>query len=156
MGRIIKITKSIIGKFNWKDIKNNLIKYLKKIIVIKENNVEIKIDRKFIKEYLGSQYTAYSSKKIKSIKANMSLHIVDIIENAGHIKKEKNVESKHNIDAWQGFEKYKARFEYVTKDEFNNDISTIYSCILILRCPNTYEKYLYDIVGIKKETSNPQ
>ena len=77
---------------------------------------------------------------------------MEIVENSGNISIEDNKKQKHNIDAYFGFEKYKCRFVVIDKI---NKKQTVYSCILVVRCPNFKEKYLYDIINIKK-AGNPQ
>ena len=152
MGKIVKITKTIYGKINWDNIKNILLSFLGKVICVKENNAIIKIDRKFVREFIGSKFTINSNRKIKNVKANIASYLCEIIENSGHLEFEINKKKKHNIDASMGFEKYKCRF---VVEDTRNSISSEYSAIIIVRCPNFKEKYIYDIVEIKK-ASHPQ
>ena len=152
MGKIVKITKTIYGKIDWNIVKNILLSFLGKIICIKENNVKIKIDRKFIREFIGSKFTINSNKKIRNVKANIAGHLTEILENSGHIILEKNKKEKHKNDAFMGFEKYKCRFII---EDLQNDVKNEYSAIIVVRCPNFKEKYIYDIVDIKK-ASHPQ
>lgn len=152
MGKVIKITKTIYGKIDWVKIKNILSSFLGNVICIKENNAKIKIDRKFIKEFVGSKYTINSNKKIRKVKANIAIHLREIIENSGHIKFEKNKKKKHINDAFMGFEKYKCRFII---EDIESGIKNEYTAIIVVRCPNYNEKYICDIVEIKK-ASHPQ
>lgn len=152
MGKIVNITKTIYGKIDWNIVKNILLSFLGKIICVKENNAKIKIDRKFIKEFLGSKFTISSNKKIRNVKANIASHLMEIIENSGHIQLEKNKKEKHKYDAFMGFEKYKCRFII---EDLQNNVKNEYSAIIVVRCPNFKEKYIYDIVDIKK-ASHPQ
>ena len=152
MGKIVKITKTIYGKINWNIIKSILMLFLGKAICVKENNAIIKIDRKFIREFVGSKFTANSNRKIKNVKANIAGHLCEIIENSGHLEIETNKKKKHNVDASVGFEKYKCRFII---EDVKNNINNEYSAIIVVRCPNFKEKYIYDIVEIKK-VSHPQ
>ena len=156
MGRIIKVVKSIYGKIDWEIIRQQLLRILKKTVIIKENNMLVKFDKRFIKEYTASLYTQRSNKKIKSIKANIAIKIIDLIENSGHIVREENLKSKHKRDAYFGWEKYKCRFKYESKNELGIVMIEYFSCCVVIRCPNINEKYIYDIVDIKKETNQSQ
>lgn len=147
MGQIVKIAKTLYGKVNWNIIKPILLNILKKTFKIKENNTEVKIDRKFIKEFIYSKYSTFANIKFKTVKVNLASHIQELIENCGHIEYEENQKIKHNDDASFGFEKYKCRF--ILEDKANN-INQEYTCIIVVRCPNFKEKYLYDIIDIKK------
>lgn len=151
MGKIVKVIKNIYGKVDWEIVRAILYKLLKQKIIIKENNSIIKIDRKFIREYVYSQYSVLAMRKIKNVKANLSYYIKEIVENSGHVLGEQNIKSKHKKDASLGFEKYKSMF--VIEDK--NGKKEKFSCTIVVRCPNYKEKFLYDIVDIKK-ASPPQ
>lgn len=56
MGKIVRVIKSVYGKINWGIIKNALTSLLSIKMKVKENNVEIKVDKKFIKEFAHSNY----------------------------------------------------------------------------------------------------
>ena len=147
MGKIVRVIKSVYGKINWGIIKNALTSLLSIKMKVKENNVEIKVDKKFIKEFAHSNYSANINKKLQNVKANLAFHLKEIVENSGHIKKEENAKPKHSIDAHNGFEKYTARFIVI---DVQNNLSKEYSCVIVVRCPNYKERYIYDIVDIKK------
>lgn len=59
MGKVVKVIKTLYGKIDWGVLKNTLMKLLNLKIVIKESNTVIKFDKKFIREYIHSTYTAY-------------------------------------------------------------------------------------------------
>ena len=125
-------------KIDWGIVKNILISLL---------NTKIKIDKKFIKEFTHSKYSANIDRKLQNVKANIAYYLQEIIENSGHVKSEENTKEKHKLDAYNGFEKYTARF-VVMDNQYN--ITKEYSCVIVVRCPNYKEKYIYDIVDIKK------
>lgn len=146
MGRVVKIIKTMYGKIDWDIVKTILKKFLDKKFIIKENSAEIRIDKKFIKEYIHSNYTYSAKKKTKKVKANIVISLDQLIIYSGHIREEKNTKAKHNNDASFGFEKYKVKFSLI---DCNDNVEE-YDCTLVIRCPNFKEKYLYDIVDIKK------
>lgn len=156
MGRIVNIVKTLYGRVDWSAARMKLLKLVKNVITIKENNAKVKFDRKFIKEFTASKYTQSANKKIKNIKANLVDNITELVENAGHIFIEINNKDKHRIDSGYRWEKYKCLFRFNSLDELGNNVSIIYSCCIVIRCPNFKEKYIYDIVDIKKETNQSQ
>lgn len=156
MGRIVNIVKTLYGRVDWSVVRKKILKLVKTIITIKENNAKVKFDRKFIKEFTASKYTQSANKKIKNIKANLVDNIAELVENAGHISIEINNKDKHKTDSGYRWEKYKCLFRFNSLDELGNNVSIIYSCCIVIRCPNFKEKYIYDIVDIKKETNQSQ
>ena len=78
MGKIVHVVKTKYGKIDWSIVKGILMHFLNKKIIIKENNVEIKIDRKFVKEYIHSNYSLSAKRKIKNFKERYLYDIVDI------------------------------------------------------------------------------
>lgn len=104
-------------------------------------------DKEINEEFTHSNYSANIDRKLQNVKANISYYLKEIIENSGHIKSEENTKEKHNLDAHNGFEKYTARF-IVMDNQYN--ITKEHSCVIVVRCPNYKERYIYDIVDIKK------
>ncbi|MBR1454356.1 MAG: hypothetical protein IJ593_06900, partial [Lachnospiraceae bacterium] len=64
-------------KIDWGIVKNILISLL---------NTKIKIDKKFIKEFTHSKYSANIDRKLQNVKANIAYYLQEIIENSGHVK----------------------------------------------------------------------
>lgn len=152
MGKVVRIIRRFKGKIDWNIIRGVLASFVGKVIKVKETNESIKIDKKFIKEFASSVYTQKSNQTIKKIKANISPFIKELIESAGHANDEANNESKHNFDARKGWKKYRAMFEIELNINGTNElVMQRYSCIIVVRCPNRKEMYLYDITNIKKE-----
>lgn len=156
MGRIVNIVKTLYGKVDWTEVRDKLLKLVKIVVTIKENNAKVKFDKKFIKEFSASKYTQSANRKVKNIKANLVDNIVELVENSGHISIEVNNKNKHKTDSGYRWEKYKCLFRFNSLDERGNNISILYSCCIVIRCPNFNEKYIYDIVDIKKETNQSQ
>lgn len=157
MSKYIQIIRKYTGKINWKLIKSLLALLIGKKVVISETKEVIKIDKKFAKEFVSSKYTKGLNNSLKKIKANLSEFIEELIKNASHPKHEDNNETKHNNDAYNGWEKYVSRFTIEVFDTNENKmVLQRYTCVMVIRCPNHKEMYLYDIVNIKKEADKSQ
>ena len=157
MSKYIRIIRKYTGKINWKLIKSLLVLLIGKKVVISETKEVIKIDKKFAKEFVSSKYTKGLNNTLKKIKANLSEFIEELIKNASHPKHEDNKETKHNNDAYNGWRKYVSRFTIEVFDANENKmVLQRYTCIMVVRCPNYKEMYLYDIVNIKKEADKSQ
>lgn len=157
MGKYIKVIRKFTGKIDWKLIKSLLLLLVGKEYAIKETKEIIKVDKKFVKEYVSSKYTKGLNSTFKKIKANLSNLIEELIENASHPKTENNKEDKHKSDAYKGWKKFTSRFIIETYDSNSNKmVMQKYTCVIVARCPNYKEMYLYDIVNIKKEADKSQ
>jgi hypothetical protein len=67
-----------------------------------------------------------------------------------------NKEEKHNRNAKYGWYRYDSRFALPVYDE-NGTVEryNVFHASLIIRHSEDGKKYLYDVIDIKKETSNP-
>lgn len=67
-----------------------------------------------------------------------------------------NRKEKHKLDAANGWYRYESRFALPVYSE-NGEIEryNVFHVYLIIRHDIDGKKYLYDILNIKKETSNP-
>ena len=78
---------------------------------------------------------------------------MEIATNASH---NKNKKDKHSIDAANGWYRYESRFAlpvYGSSGEIER--YNVYHVYMIIRHDLNGKKYLYDVINIKKETSNP-
>ncbi len=68
-----------------------------------------------------------------------------------------NRKEKHMIDAVYGWYRYDIRFALPVYDDKTGEVArhNIYSASMLARHANDGNKYLYDILAIKKETSSP-
>ena len=110
---------------NWNDVEDYLGKYVGELIEIAETRDIIYIGNKFPDEYGGSSYT-------------------------------RKTKEKHSEDAHNGWFYYVTRFAIPL---YNNEKKTgeynVYSACLVVNHAANGKMYLYDVVGIKKEASNP-
>ena len=89
-------------------------------------------------------------------KANAAQGIREMVGIATDKRFRENQKEKHSGDASNGWYYYTTRFAMPIYD---NDVKTenynIYSGCLVVNCTGKGKMYLYDLVDIKKETSNP-
>lgn len=78
-----------------------------------------------------------------------------MVENAQGMRYTPNTKTKHNRDAKFGWYRYEAKFALPIYDQEGKIIRyNVFQVAMILRHSEDGNKYLYDIMNIKKETSN--
>lgn len=79
-----------------------------------------------------------------------------MIEIATNLTYKGNEKEKHKKDAAFGWYRYESRFALTVYGE-NNEIEryNVFHVYLIVRHCEDGKKYIYDILDIRKETSNP-
>ena len=90
-------------------------------------------------------------------KANATQAIPELIRIATNPKHEVNRKEKHKTNAMFGWYRYDIRFALPVYDDKIGKIArhNIYSASMLVRHADNDQKYLYDILAIKKETSSP-
>lgn len=89
-------------------------------------------------------------------KANAAQGLGAMIEIATDGEHTSNRKEKHNIDAANGWYKYTTRFALpVYGQDGNIERYNVFRGFMIIRYDRDGKKYLYDVIKIKKETSNP-
>ena len=97
----------------------------------------------------------YHVVKQDKAKANVATGIPELIEIAVGKYFRKNQEDKHKRDAKNGWYRYDSRFALpVYGDKCELERYNIFHASLLVRHSNDGKMYLYDIIDIKKETSN--
>ena len=89
-------------------------------------------------------------------KANAAQGIPEMLKISVNRKYEPNQETKHQWNARNGWYRYESRFALPVFAE-NGEIEryNFFHASMLVRHSNNGKKYLYDILEIKKETSNP-
>ena len=107
-------------------------------------------------EYTGSKYTHTLRGGNAKAKANAAQGIPELLEIAeGKHFRENNAE-KHKRNAKNGWYRYDSRFALpVYADNGEVERYNVYHASMLIRHANDGKMYLYDILDIKKETSNP-
>lgn len=125
-------------------------------LTITETKDIVFIGKDFPDEYTGSKYT----RSLKGARAKAKANIVQCIEQIVEIAEDKrfkeNYKSKQSTDAAKGWYYYTVRFAIpIFENEKRTDNYNIYSACLVINHASNGKLYLYDIIDIKKEASNP-
>lgn len=140
----------------WADVKGYLKRYIGKFYTIAEDKEVIYIGNELPDEYTGSKYTHTLKGANAKAKANVVQGIPELIEIAvgGYFRA--NTSIKHKKNAKNGWYRYDSRFGIPVYNE-NGKVEkyNIFHASMLIRHDENGKKYLYDIIDIKKETSNP-
>jgi hypothetical protein len=157
--RIVVISDIIFANkqnIEWKDVEKYLEKYIGKIIEITDTSDIVYIGKDFPDEYTGSKYTRKTKGARAKAKANAVQGVCEIVEIATEKTFRENHKHKHNSDAANGWYYYTTRFALPVYDnEKETGDYNVYSGRLVVNCTSSGKMYLYDLVDIKKEASNP-
>lgn len=141
---------------DWKAVEVYLERYVGEIVEITETKDIVYLGKDFPDEYTGSKYTRKSKGARAKAKANAVQGIREMVEIATEKSYRENHKVKHRSDAKNGWYYYTTRFALPIYDnarktgEYN-----IYSGGLVINCTAGGNMYLYDLIDIKKEASNP-
>ena len=106
-------------------------------------------------EYSHSEYTRVLRGANAKAKANAAQGIPELLEIASGKEYKENYKEKHNMDAKYGWYKYDSRFALPVFDKDGElERYNVFHVIMIVRHSHDGKLYLYDIMNIKKETSN--
>lgn len=143
-------------RIKWDDVREYLRKYIGEMYEIIKAGEQIYIGSDLPNEYAGSNYTYSLKGTTAKAKANAAQGIPELIEIATGGHHRKNMEKKHSRNAKYGWYRYDTRFGLPVFED-NGEIAryNIFHASLLIRHDENGKKYLYDILDIKKETSNP-
>jgi hypothetical protein len=106
-------------------------------------------------EYANSNYTHRLKGASAKAKANAAQGLPEMIEIASGKQFEENRKEKHNKDAQYGWYRYESRFALpVFSEEGEVERYNVFHVLMLMRHAKDEKLYLYDIMEIKKETSN--
>lgn len=141
---------------DWNAVEKYLQKYIGDIITIAATEDVVYVGTDFPDEYKGSKYTRQLKGSNAKAKANAVQGIKAIVENAVNKKFQKNKRGKHFYNAGKGWYYYTTRFALpIYKNEERTKNYNIYSACLLVKHSENGRMYLYDLVDIKREASNP-
>ena len=130
-----------------------IILLLLMILDLRENVQQIGSD--LPNEYSGSKYTHSIKGANAKAKANAAQGIPELIEIAVGKYFRENNEEKHWRNAKYGWYRYDSRFALPVYGETGEiERYNVFHASLIVRHSEDKKLYLYDILDIKKETSN--
>ena len=141
---------------DWKEVRAYLKKYVGDFYKMASTGDVIYIGNDLPSEYSGSKYTHSIKGTNAKAKANAVQGIPEMIEIAVGKYFRENKESKHWRNAMYGWYRYDSRFAIpVYRDDEEVERYNIFHASLIVRYSEDGKLYLYDVIDIKKETSNP-
>jgi len=141
---------------DWKEVEDYLEKYIGEIVEITQTSDIIYIGKDFPDEYSGSKYTRRAKGARAKAKANAVQGVRELVEIATEKAFRENHKEKHSSDAANGWYYYTTRFALPIYDNENKTGDyNVYSGCLVVNCTSSGKMYLYDLVDIKKEASNP-
>ena len=150
------------------DIDGNNIVVINDIRFKGKRSINWREVRAYLKEYVGDFYMVASTGDVIYIgadlhslkgtnakaKANATQGIPEMIEIALGKYYRENKESKHWRNARYGWYRYNSRFALPVYKDDEIERYNIFHASLIVRYSEDNRMYLYDIIDIKKETSN--
>ena len=141
---------------DWKEVRAYLKEYVGDFYKVASTGDVIYIGDDLPSEYSGSKYTHSIKGTNAKAKANAVQGIPEMIEIAVGKHFRENKESKHWRNAMYSWYRYDSRFAIpVYRDDEEMERYNIFHASLIVRYSEDGKMYLYDIIDIKKETSNP-
>mgnify|MGYP004454999045 CR=1 FL=1 len=157
-GNNIVVINDIIFKgkrsIEWRDVEKYLRQYIGDFYQMAESEDIIYIGTDLPDEYSGSNYTKHIKGTIAKAKANAAQAIPEMIEIATSKSFQDNKKYKHSRHAKNGWYRYDTRFALPVYDGNGNiERYNVFSARLLIRHAASGKMYLYDVLGIKKETS---
>lgn len=141
---------------DWDDVKKYLKTYVGEFYTIAESEDIIYMGTDLPDEYTGSQYTYKIKGANAKAKANAAQGLPEMLEIATNKHFRENTNLKHNKNAQYGWYRYDSRFALpVYGDSGEIERYNVFHASMLIRHDRNGKMYLYDIIDIKKETSNP-
>ena len=139
----------------WTEVEEYLKQFFGKSYVIEDTNDMVYIGTDFPDEYAHSEYTISLRGANAKAKANAAQGVPELIEIATGKEHRENIKEKHSKDAKFGWYRYGSRFALPVYEESGEVVGyNVFNVIMVVRHDQDGKLYLYDIVNIKKETSN--
>lgn len=140
----------------WNDVKKYLRQHVGEFYTIIDSKDIIYIGSDFPNEYSGSEYTHSLKGTNAKAKANAAQGIPELIEIATGGNYRQNSGKKHTRLAKYGWYRFDSRFALPVYGECGQlERYNVFHASMLIRHSEDGKKYLYDIIDIKKETSNP-
>ena len=139
----------------WADVETYLKQFVGESYVIEDTKDMVYIGTDFPDEYAHSEYTISLKGANAKAKANTAQGVPELIESAAGKEYRENTKIKHSKDAKFGWYRYTSRFALpVYKESGEVEGYNVFKVIMVVRHAQDGKLYLYDLVNIKKETSN--
>ena len=159
MGNKVVLIQDIIFKgkrsVEWSDVEEYLKQFVGEVYTIADTTDLIYIGADLPDEYAHSKYTMILKGANAKAKANAAQGVPEIIEIATQKSHKDNFKEKHNKNAKYGWYRYESRFALPVYDSLGEiERYNVFQVVMIVRHAEDGKLYLYDIMNIKKETSN--
>ena len=140
---------------DWGQVREYLKDYVGAAYEIAETKDMVYIGSDLPDEYSGSRYTYKLMGTLAKAKANAAQGIPELLETAVNKRYLENRDPRHIRNAGHGWYRYDAYFELPVYDE-DGEIERYnrFRATMLIRHSADGKKYLYDMLDIKKETSN--
>lgn len=140
----------------WNRVEEYLKEYVGTCYEIAETSDVIYIGKEFPNEYAHSKDTYMLKGANAKAKANASQAIGELVQIATNKSYNEDFKKKHKDKAKFGWYRYDTRFAVpIYNDDGDLERYNIYSVRMLVRHDADGKLYLYDMLRIKKETSNP-
>lgn len=141
---------------DWDEVELYLEQYVGENVVVADSGDTILLGKDFPDEFAGSKYTRKTKGARAKAKANAAQGVRELIEIATNKIFRENHKEKHSVDAGNGWYYYVTRFALpIYENEKRTEQYNVYTACLVVNCTLGGKMYLYDLVDIKKEASNP-
>lgn len=141
---------------DWDEVELYLEQYVGENVVVADSGDTILLGKDFPDEFAGSKYTRKTKGARAKAKANAAQGVRELIEIATNKIFRENHKEKHSVDAGNGWYYYVTRFALpIYENEKKTEQYNVYTACLVVNCTLGGKMYLYDLVDIKKEASNP-
>ncbi|MDO5407026.1 MAG: hypothetical protein Q4F28_06840 [Eubacteriales bacterium] len=140
---------------NWKDVEEYLRQYVGEFYAVADTKEVVYIGADLPDEYANSNYTHNLKGASAKAKANAAQGLPEMIEIATGKTHRENQKNKHSKDAKYGWYRYESRFALPVLDD-NGEVEryNVFHVLMLMRHAKDGKVYLYDVMEIKKETSN--
>ena len=143
-------------RVDWNVVEGYLKEYIGYCTEILDTNEMIYIGSDFPDEYAHSKDTKVLRGPNEYAKANASAAIKELIQIATNKTFSENHKDKHNTKAKYGWYRYDTRFAIPKYNDYGELAGyNIFKGRMVIRHAQDNKLYLYDILRIKKETSEP-
>ena len=140
---------------NWDEVEQYLRQYIGDFYQIEDCNKVVYIGTDLPDEYTHSNYTRILKGANAKAKANAAQGLPELLKIATNEIYEENRKEKHNKNAKYGWYSYDSRFALpVFGDNGEIERYNVFNVAMLVRHNADGKAYLYDIMKIKKETSN--
>ena len=141
---------------SWNEVRDYLRQFVGKAYTVDDTKDLIFIGNDLPNEYSGSEYTYALNGAVAKAKANASQGLPEMITSANGKHFRLNNEDKHNRNAKYGWYRYDSRFAIpVYAVDGSVERYNAFHASLLVRHSEDEKMYLYDVIDVKKETSNP-